>query len=916
MALRWCLTVGRHPRRGGAAVMGMGLMILAMIGIAQAADGPVYYSGGKPIPLEAVNDHVTILLVPDASFSKVALDLAHRGMPTLINPAGARGGNSLRVVPVNSADVATMNQVRSVAGIGQVRRLYRDSATKQQMIATDMIVVRVKPGMGAGDIDAFFSAYGVKMVRSLESLGETYLVQLVDSSADAVQVAAAMYQDGRAVYCHPDFVAQIAGCAVEITDPLYPQQWHLNNTGQSGATVDADVDWQEAWEAVVGYPGLESILIAIHDDSVQITHEDLKDAYISGYDFTGNDDDPSPAATDDNHGTAVAGIALARLNGIGVVGAAPRAGLVAIRWGMTDSKIAEGFAFAMTRGCDVINNSWGPSYPGLPVPDVIKNAIDSVIANGRRGRGMVVVFSGGNYGLPITSNNPYAVITGVVGVGASDSRDRITAYSAYGPGMTVVAPGGDPPTTLGIVTTDVMDDPNLGLPTKGYNDRSDANIITTDFADGSYTRFFAGTSASAPLVSGIAGLILGTNASLTSEQVMRIFEHTADQIDTTHTTYDPVTGQSSVYSFGRANAYKAVVAAKAATNGLTWPAPVESLEIAGTSSTRMTWKNPTGRTNEAAKVMVVHSVNKAISWSPEGMRTETPKDYEVGQFVSPGVQVVKLTSVTQASADSESFNQSPGQGAHFYAVFIQNAAKRWSWGQAAGIVLGPNNAPKASLTASPRSGEAPLMVEFVGGALDLDSEDTTFTYSWDFGDGSPAGPGSQSAIHTYQQAGNYLATLTVKDQSNLVGTATVIIRVSPPATTPPAATIALSPGDGQVPLIVKLQGGPTVGIRQWVWDFGDGTRAAAKDVEHTYVNPGVYAITLEVLDQSGQTGRTTKVLSVWQATMPEPMPTTSTTNSIFPFLPNCGAIGGTASVAMLATMVGWYALHFGRRRRG
>jgi cytochrome c len=73
-----------------------------------------------------------------------------------------------------------------------------------------------------------------------------------------------------------------------------------------------------------------------------------------------------------------------------------------------------------------------------------------------------------------------------------------------------------------------------------------------------------------------------------------------------------------------------------------------------------------------------------------------------------------------------------------------------------------NQAPQIqSATASPTIGLAPLPVNFTAAATDPDAGDTV-TYSWDFGDGSPAST-QQNPSHTYAEPGDYTAKLTVSD---------------------------------------------------------------------------------------------------------------------------------------------------------
>jgi hypothetical protein len=99
-----------------------------------------------------------------------------------------------------------------------------------------------------------------------------------------------------------------------------------------------------------------------------------------------------------------------------------------------------------------------------------------------------------------------------------------------------------------------------------------------------------------------------------------------------------------------------------------------------------------------------------------------------------------------------------------------------------------NNCPLAALTANPTSGNAPLTVTFDGSASsDPDPGDSVVSYTFNFGDGSPAVicPGDASCTgtgttsHTYTSPGDYNATLTVVDSHGLVScnTASEVISV-------------------------------------------------------------------------------------------------------------------------------------------
>ncbi|HZE69619.1 MAG TPA: PKD domain-containing protein [Pyrinomonadaceae bacterium] len=100
----------------------------------------------------------------------------------------------------------------------------------------------------------------------------------------------------------------------------------------------------------------------------------------------------------------------------------------------------------------------------------------------------------------------------------------------------------------------------------------------------------------------------------------------------------------------------------------------------------------------------------------------------------------------------------------------------------------PNTAPLAVLTGTPSSGNAPLAVNFSGAnSSDPDQGDTIASYRFDFGDGSPVVTQAGATIsHTYQNAGTYLARLSVTDSRGKSSTnlAQATITVSNPSPTP------------------------------------------------------------------------------------------------------------------------------------
>jgi Subtilase family len=326
-------------------------------------------------------------------------------------------------------------------------------------------------------------------------------------------------------------------------DPLFPAQWHLDNTGQGGRATDADIDAPEAWAITQGSP---EIVIAVLDDGVELTHPDLAPNLVgAGRDFTREPPGPTaaPASDDDRHGTAVAGVALARGgNGRGVSGVCPRCRLLPIRvHGASNLGTAAAFRYAVAQGASVITNSWGyPRSAATPADAAVRDAIETAAVEGRGGRGAIVIFGVTNE--PVDNcagpNADISALPSVIAVGVADHNDALGG-AGFGDCLDVVAPSKPKDrTTIGIVTTD-----RTGL--DGYSSDD-------------YDSRFGGTSAAAPVVAGIAGLLLSLNPALSADDVRGILEHTAEKIDPDYAHYD-ATGFSPRAGYGRVNAARALV---------------------------------------------------------------------------------------------------------------------------------------------------------------------------------------------------------------------------------------------------------------------------------------------------------------------------------------------------------------------
>jgi glucose/arabinose dehydrogenase len=137
-------------------------------------------------------------------------------------------------------------------------------------------------------------------------------------------------------------------------------------------------------------------------------------------------------------------------------------------------------------------------------------------------------------------------------------------------------------------------------------------------------------------------------------------------------------------------------------------------------------------------------------------------------------------------------------------------------GQIRRIAYTPANTPPiASVTANPTSGGVPLTVSFDGSASSDPDGNTPLTYEWAFGDGATATTSSSTTSHQYTSAGNYTASLVVRDSLGLASPPdTVSIQVG---NTPPSPTIT-APAQG-----VRYRVGQTVTLTGNASDAEEGT---------------------------------------------------------------------------------------------
>ena len=343
-------------------------------------------------------------------------------------------------------------------------------------------------------------------------------------------------------------------------DTHFTRQWALHNTGQTGGTVDADIDAPEAWNLSIGST---SVVVGVIDSGIDYTHPDLAgniwrnpgevagdgidndaNGYIDdliGWDFHDNDNDPMD---ENGHGTHVAGtIAAGGNNAMGVTGVNWNAQVMALKFMDPDgagsrSAAIEAIDYAtMMRqrygvNVRVLNSSWGGGEYSPAMHQAINRASRA---------GILFVAAAGNGGadgigdnndrfMQYPANYPSA---NVISVAASNHKDGLARFSNRG-GETVhiAAPG--------------------------------VNILST--VPGGYASF-SGTSMAAPHVSGVAALLFARAPQASVGQVRSAILTGVDA---------RATLEGRTAAGGRLNAFKAIRAFKLASTPAITPTAVSA----------------------------------------------------------------------------------------------------------------------------------------------------------------------------------------------------------------------------------------------------------------------------------------------------------------------------------------------------
>ncbi|MDE5691588.1 MAG: S8 family serine peptidase [Alistipes sp.] len=375
-------------------------------------------------------------------------------------------------------------------------------------------------------------------------------------------------------------------------DPQLPAQWHLINrgdmfqTGEANKSIaGADVQCEEAWKLSTGDP---SIIVAVLDEGVCLTHPDLKNNLwvnegeienskedndgngyagdLHGYNFvTGSSAITWDDAADSGHGTHVAGVIAAQNNnaeGIGSIagGTAEKPGVrimsCQVFSGDTQSSMIgpiQAIKYAADNGAVILQCSWGyvsgkaNGYEWQPVFQseeeweyncpLEKEALDYFIHNAGSPNGPidggVVIFAGGNESAPMAGFPGAAEMCVSVSATAADYTPAV--YTNYGEGITIAAPGGDQDYYYEYGEGTARGEVGCVLSSLPYN------ISETGYG------YMEGTSMACPHVSGVAALALSYAFELrkhfTAEEFKQLLHEATTPID------EYLTGQKLYYRY-------------------------------------------------------------------------------------------------------------------------------------------------------------------------------------------------------------------------------------------------------------------------------------------------------------------------------------------------------------------------------
>ena len=394
--------------------------------------------------------------------------------------------------PFISADNPEFRSRRGMDKLGQLKYV------------PGIIVVKFREGLTVREVRKTARSLGGRILRS-SRFSDFELIEIPETMT--VPQAVKLYaKQPDVVYAEPNYYRY---STFRPSDPYYSYQWHFQQ-----------IDIESAWD--INFGSDPSVIVAVIDSGVAFeNYKVFKQApdlagtrFVPGFDFVDDDRHPNDEGTGDGfgHGTWVTGIiAQTTNNGLGVAGIAFNATIMPLRvldatGSGTSSDEAEAIRFATLNGARVINLSLGGEEASQAEHEAVRFAYHN---------GVVLVAAAGNERdepEPPSDVCYPARYEEVLAVGATDYLRQRTYYSNGGPGLDVVAPGGD-------MTVDSNDD--------GFVD----GVLQQSFLAPEYDKFYyfftSGTSGATPHVAGIVAMLISQYGITDPEVIYDAIRYTA-----------------------------------------------------------------------------------------------------------------------------------------------------------------------------------------------------------------------------------------------------------------------------------------------------------------------------------------------------------------------------------------------------
>lgn len=548
------------------------ILAISLLGANALALDTYYYSNNRQIQLQF--DTTQMLVLCDDQLQPHFQEQLLNGLSRVINVGSApqiAEGFLLCSLSTGEDYLTYLDSIKAVEGISLVEPVFGDDSTGAIYVG-DVIVAAFYPNVIRSQVDSLAALFHIVVDHQYEGLVNTYVLRNTDSSGMYItDLANRLYELPETEWSHPLFTSMIVKHAYQIADHYAQFQLHSKKViGQFNET--------SVWDfASLRRP----VVVAVVDDGVE-PHEDLlADRVLPGIDFYAHasrpreDNDPSPGPLQ-AHGMGCAGIIAAGHTDPGgydtlydhsyIFGIAPQTLIRPVKiFGddgnspsifIDDTVLSRAVRYAR-KNAEVLSCSWGYANP-YQEKDLLTQELRNAADSGRNGKGCILVFSSGNaaprgYTVGFPANLPYCL-----SVGATDINDYRWDYSQAGPGLGVVAPSGDLNLFGDVWTLDQMDAQGYNpLVTEPLGPKSpiEWHCPEVGFNDENLDCRFGGTSAAAPIVAGVASLILSRDSTLTSEQVYEIIRSSA----VTEFSYGTIIPPDLYLGWGRVDAFRAIL---------------------------------------------------------------------------------------------------------------------------------------------------------------------------------------------------------------------------------------------------------------------------------------------------------------------------------------------------------------------